>query len=83
MVSPPENEEVISWHKVKEQTLAGLLLTTVVTIVGGIGYIAYTVPSKLDHVINNQEEFRARLIKLENHDENQEIRIIKLESARR
>jgi hypothetical protein len=73
--SPPS----FSWAGVKQEAIAGLITIAAASAVGGIGYIAYTVPSKLDHVIKNQEEYRGRLIKLEAQNEEQEVRIIKLE----
>lgn len=68
-----------SWREVKQEAIAGLIIIAAVGVIGGIGYIAYTVPSKLDHVIKNQEEYTGRLNKLEAQNENQEVRIIKLE----
>ena len=67
------------WQGVKQEALAGLITISAASAIGGIAYIAYTVPTKLDDVLKNQEEYRGRITRLENRDANQEVRLIKLE----
>lgn len=70
------------WHGVKQEALAGFITLAAGAAIAGIGYIAYTVPTKLDHVLRNQEEYLGRIITLENQNDSQEVRIIKLELKR-
>lgn len=70
------------WHGVKQEALAGFITLAAGAAIAGIGYIAYTVPTKLDHVLKNQEEYLGRIITLENQNDSQEVRIIKLELKR-
>lgn len=71
-----------NWQEIRAQTIASLIVVSVIAVIGGIAYIAYTVPTKLDHVITNQEELHTRIKTLENQNQLQEVRIIKLESSR-
>jgi uncharacterized alkaline shock family protein YloU len=81
MVDPPP-QPPFNWLQVKQEAIAGLIVIAAAAAIGGIGYIAYTVPSKLDHVLNNQEEFRGRIVKLETQGDAHEVRLIKLEMRR-
>lgn len=67
------------WQGVKQEALAGFITLAAAAAIGGIAYIAYTVPTKLDHVLKNQEEYLGRIIRLENQNASQEVRLIKLE----
>lgn len=67
------------WQGVKQEAIAGLITISAAAAVGGIAYIAYTVPTKLDHVLKNQEEYLGRIVRLENQNASQEVRLIKLE----
>jgi uncharacterized membrane protein YebE (DUF533 family) len=78
----PSPQTPFNWLLVKQEAIAGLIVIASAAAIGGIGYIAYTVPSKLDHVLSNQEEFRARIVKLEAQGDTHEVRIIKLELRR-
>lgn len=80
MADPQEQHHVGGWHEIKSQTIASLIVVSVISMIGGIAYIVYTVPTKLDQVITNQAEFRNRITQLENKQYLQEVRIIKLES---
>jgi len=68
-----------SWSTVRQEVAAGLLIVACSAVIGGIGYIAYTVPAKLDRVISNQMEFKGRLIKVEEGLDEHENRITRLE----
>ena len=67
------------WQGVKQEALAGFITLAAASAIGGIAYIAYTVPTKLDHVLKNQEEYLGRIVRLENQNASQEVRLIKLE----
>jgi hypothetical protein len=78
------------WLTVREQALAGVFVSLVIaitgTIAGSIAWIAFTVPSKLDDVILNQEsmkkdqnELKTRFFVLEQSVSRQHERIIRLE----
>jgi hypothetical protein len=79
MADPHQQPPSFNWREVKQEAIAGLITLSAAGAIGGIGYIAYTVPSKLDHVIKNQEEYKGRIVKLEDQNESQEVRIIRLE----
>lgn len=79
------NEKVsssFSWLEVKQEAIAGLLVVGAVSVVGGIGYIAYTVPHKLDRVISNQMEYKQRITDLEDEVKDHRDRITRLEVNR-
>lgn len=79
------NEKVgssFSWLEVKQEAIAGLLVVGAVSVVGGIGYIAYTVPAKLDRVISNQMEYKQRITDLEDEVKDHRDRITRLEVHR-
>ena len=79
------NEKVsssFSWLEVKQEAIAVLLVVGAVSVVGGIGYIAYTVPHKLDRVISNQMEYKQRITDLEDEVKDHRDRITRLEVNR-
>ena len=79
------NEKVsssFSWLEVKQEAIAGLLVVGAVSVVGGIGYTAYTVPHKLDRVISNQMEYKQRITDLEDEVKDHRDRITRLEVNR-
>lgn len=67
------------WRGVKQEAIAGLVVLLAGGITTGIGFLVYTVPSKLDHVIQNQEAFKTRVGTLEETVRDHDVRIIKLE----
>lgn len=67
------------WRGVKQEAIAGLVVLLAGGITTGIGFLVYTVPSKLDHVIQNQEAFKTRVGALEETVRDHDVRIIKLE----
>jgi hypothetical protein len=70
------------WPEVKAQAAAGLIVMAVGSTLAGVGYLIYTVPSRLDQVLSNQTEIKARIVQMENTDRNLERRVIILEAAR-
>lgn len=70
------------WRGVKQEAAAGLLVLLAGVGITGIGYLVYTVPSQLERVIQNQEQFKTRVDELENTVKDHDVRIIKLELRR-
>jgi hypothetical protein len=70
------------WRGVKQEATAGLLVLLAGGAITGIGFLVYTVPAKLDHVIQNQETFKTRVGELEDSVKDHDVRIIKLEMRR-
>jgi hypothetical protein len=67
---------------VKQEAAAGLVVLLAGGAITGIGYLVYTVPSQLERVIQNQEQFKARVGELEDTVKDHDVRIIKLELRR-
>ena len=70
------------WRGVKQEAAAGLVVLLAGGAITGIGYLVYTVPSQLERVIQNQEQFKARVGELEDTVKDHDVRIIKLELRR-
>jgi hypothetical protein len=70
------------WRGVKQEAAAGLVVHLAGGAITGIGYLVYTVPSQLERVIQNQEQFKARVGELEDTVKDHDVRIIKLEMRR-
>ena len=70
------------WRGVKQEAAAGLVVLLAGGAITGIGYLVYTVPSQLERVIQNQEQFKARVGELEDTVKDHDVRIIKLEMRR-
>ena len=70
------------WRGVKQEAIAGLVVLLAGGAITGIGFLVYTVPSKLDHLIQNQETFKTRIGELEDSVKDHDVRIIKLEMRR-
>lgn len=62
--------------------MAGLFLMVAGSIAGGVAYLIYIVPSRLDKVIENQNEFKARVVETERITRSLEIRVRLLDAAR-
>jgi len=67
------------WRGVKQEAAAGLVVLLAGGAITGIGYLVYTVPSQLERVIQNQEQFKTRVSQLEDTVKDHDVRIIKLE----
>ena len=70
------------WPEVKAQAAAGLIVLAVGSTLAGVGYLIYTVPSRLDQVLSNQTEIKGRMVQMEDLGRDLERRVIKLETAR-
>jgi predicted PurR-regulated permease PerM len=80
-VSEPSSPDSF-WRGVKQEAAAGLVVLLAGGAITGIGYLVYTVPSQLERVIQNQEQFKARVGELEDTVKDHDVRIIKLELRR-
>ncbi len=78
----PSPSDTSFWRAVKQEAIAGLVVLLAGGGITGIGYLVYTVPSQLDRVIQNQEQFKARVGELEDTVKDHDVRIIKLEMRR-
>lgn len=70
------------WSEVKAQALAGMMVAGAVGVCGGLGYLIHTVPRQLEQILNNQMEFKGRLESVERKVDDQDNRLIRLESNR-
>lgn len=70
------------WREVRAQATAGTVVVLIGSIFAGIVYLVHTVPRQLDQVIDNQLQFRGRLEKVEQKVDDQDSRLIRLESRR-
>ena len=68
------------WREVKAQAIAGTLVVVAASVLGGIAFLIYRVPSQLDRVLENQTAFKGRLDKLESEVDLHSERIIRLEA---
>jgi hypothetical protein len=78
----PSPSDTSFWRAVKQEAIAGLVVLLAGGGITGIGYLVYTVPSQLDRVIQNQEQFKTRVGELEDTVKDHDVRIIKLEMRR-
>lgn len=78
----PSPSDTSFWRAVKQEAIAGLVVLLAGGAITGIGYLVYTVPSQLERVIQNQEQFKARVGELEDTVKDHDVRIIKLELRR-
>ena len=70
------------WPEVKAQAAAGLIVLAVGSTLAGVGYLIYTVPSRLDLVLSNQSEIKTRMVQVEAMGRDLERRVIRLEVDR-
>jgi hypothetical protein len=67
------------WRGVKQETVAGIGVAATVALASGIFYLVYTVPTKLDDVLQNQIKFEEKIGKMDDRILDHEQRLIKLE----
>jgi hypothetical protein len=67
------------WRGVKQETIAGIGVAATVALASGIFYLVYTVPTKLDDVLQNQVKFEEKIGRMEDRILDHEQRLIKLE----
>jgi hypothetical protein len=67
------------WRGVKQETIAGIGVAATVALASGIFYLVYTVPTKLDDVLQNQVKFEEKIGKMDDRILDHEQRLIKLE----
>jgi hypothetical protein len=70
------------WRGVKQETIAGIGVAATVALASGIFYLVYTVPTKLDDVLQNQVKFEEKIGKMDDRILDHEQRLIKLEIRR-
>ena len=70
------------WRGVRQEALAGIVVLAVGSAGAGIFYLCYTVPTKLDDVLSNQQLIQRKLGDVEDKVLDHDVRIIKLELAR-
>ena len=70
------------WRGVKQEALAGLAVLAVGSAAAGIFYLVYTVPTKLDDVLSNQQVIQQKVGEIEDKVLDHDVRLIKLELRR-
>jgi hypothetical protein len=80
-VSTPEVQPGF-WRGVRQEAIAGIVVLSVGSAGAGIFYLCYTVPTKLDDVLSNQQLIQRKLSDVEDKVLDHDVRIIKLELAR-
>ena len=70
------------WRGVKQDTVAGLAVLAVGSAAAGIFYLVYTVPTKLDDLLSNQEIIQKKIGEIDTTVRDHDVRIIKLEMSR-
>ena len=80
-MSTPESQPGF-WRGVRQEALAGIVVLAVGSAGAGIFYLCYTVPTKLDDVLSNQQIIQKKLGDVEETVHDHDVRIIKLELAR-
>ena len=68
------------WQEVKAQAVAGTLVVVTGAIFAGIVYLVHTVPTQLNQVLEKQTAIQTRLETVEKKVDDQDNRIIRLES---
>ena len=80
-MSTPESQPGF-WRGVKQEALAGLAVLAVGSAAAGIFYLVYTVPTKLDDVLSNQQVIQQKVGEIEDKVIDHDVRLIKLELRR-
>ena len=80
-MSPPASQPGF-WHGVRQEAIAGIVVLVVGSVGAGIFYLCYTVPTKLDDVLSNQQLIQKKLGDVEDTVHDHDVRIIKLELAK-
>lgn len=80
-MSSPESPQGF-WRGVKQEALAGLAVLAVGSAAAGIFYLVYTVPTKLDDVLSNQQLIQKQVGEIEDKVLDHDVRLIKLELRR-
>ena len=70
------------WRGVRQEAIAGIVVLAVGSAGAGIFYLCYTVPTKLDDVLSNQQLIQKKLGDVEDKVLDHDVRIIKLELAK-
>ena len=70
------------WRGVRQDAIAGIVVLAVGSAGAGIFYLCYTVPTKLDDVLSNQQLIQKKLGDVEDKVLDHDVRIIKLELSR-
>lgn len=80
-MSSPESPQGF-WRGVKQEAIAGLAVLAVGSAAAGIFYLVYTVPTKLDDVLSNQQLIQKQVGEIEDKVLDHDVRLIKLELRR-
>ena len=67
------------WRGVKQEAIAGTAVLAVGSAAAGIFYLVYTVPTKLDDVLSNQQIIQRKVGDIEEKVLDHDVRLIKLE----
>ena len=70
------------WRGVRQEAIAGIVVLSVGSAGAGIFYLCYTVPTKLDDVLSNQQVIQKKVGDIEDKVLDHDVRIIKLEMSR-
>ena len=80
-MSSPESQ-LGFWRGVRQEAVAGIVVLAVGSVGAGIFYLCYTVPTKLDDVLSNQQVIQKRIGDVEDKVMDHDVRLIKLELRR-
>jgi len=67
------------WRGVKQETIAGIGVAATIGLASGIFYLVYTVPTKLDDLLENQLKFEKQIEKMDNRILDHEQRLLRIE----
>ena len=79
---PTPEQQPGFWRVVKQEALASLAVLAVGSAAAGIFYLVYTVPTKLDDVLSNQQVIQQKVGEIEDKVIDHDVRLIKLELRR-